>query len=356
MDTERTFIMKLRQELSLNYTIAKFDAIDIKDGYYYETSDRTLMDFFRALYSNTQHPVLVVHKDSRNIFYANPAAVTGSSSAELLHKNIDDEFDIIDSCYSEEPVAYINKEWLAKTETPFEWELESYVLIEFKNQSYVPDKETLESWKKMISVMLHRFRSPLTGISGYLELLQEENENPDHDSYFQSVSKGIHHLYDMMDELEVLYHIPSNYNDEKSASVKVKDIIQRTVLNYSPDLQKAIKVASIDEDLMVSCDPANLSRIFGILLENALEYSSGKENSIRLSVPEPNIIQVANDGSPIPDSISEHLFEPFVTSQADNLGIGLTMALLYAQPFGGTIFLSKNNMEEGIVFSICLPG
>ena len=66
-------------------------------------------------------------------------------------------------------------------------------------------------------------------------------------------------------------------------------------------------------------------------------------------------IKISNEGSAIPPEINDHIFHPFVTSKANNLGIGLTMALIYTNQFGGTIFQTENGEESKISFTICFP-
>ena len=91
-----------------------------------------------------------------------------------------------------------------------------------------------------------------------------------------------------------------------------------------------------------------------LLVENALEYSP--ENSpVVISQLSENSIKISNECFNMPEEVKEHIFHPFVTSKSNNLGIGLTMALVYANQFGGTIFLTEDGSDGRVSFTICFP-
>lgn len=344
-------MMTLRQETCTpDLAIKPVNAFKQIDGYHYTTSEYTLMQIIKDLFNGYPHPIMVLHRNNREICH-----VSHSSSGEdiLLGQNFDQAITFVDPEVSAEPVARINDQWLEFEERPFTWEEEKYTLVVFKQRNEIPDEETIGCWRNMIAVMLHRFRSPLTGISGYVDMLSEHNEDARQDKYFNLVNKGLNHLYDMMDELEILYTTDSDQVEDELTSFNAEKLFQSILLDYPADVQERIDMSSIDFDMELHGNPASLKNIIELLIQNGLDH--GPDHAVTISVPSEKLIQITNPGPAIPESITKNLFSPFVTDKANGLGIGLTLALLYAHQLGGTIFLSKNDEIEGITFSLCLP-
>ncbi|MEQ8525953.1 HAMP domain-containing sensor histidine kinase [Gracilimonas sp.] len=340
----------LRQELYTTNAVTHVNAFNKIDGYYYETSEHKLMKIIKDLFKGYPHPIMVLHHDNREICFTNLPA---SSEEKLIGQRFDDTVELVEEEISREPVAYFNKQWFCVEERPFQSDEENYILIIFSNRQEVPDEETLASWKNMIAVMLHRFRSPLTGIAGYVDMLAEYDENPDKDKYFTLINKGINHLYDMMDELEILYNIEPGYLEDETASIEAGKLFHNLLLDYPADIREQINLKSIKPGVKFHTNPSDLKHILNILIQNGLEHNP--DGDLSVSVPSEHLIQISNKGQTIPDHIAQNIFSPFITDKANGLGIGLTIALLYINQLGGTIFLSKNNAAEGVTFSICLP-
>jgi signal transduction histidine kinase len=66
------------------------------------------------------------------------------------------------------------------------------------------------------------------------------------------------------------------------------------------------------------------------------------------------LLFVIDEGSGVPDEILQKLFTPFVTTKAQGLGIGLTIARTIVEAHAGTI-LARNDPQGGATFTVTLP-
>jgi signal transduction histidine kinase len=65
-------------------------------------------------------------------------------------------------------------------------------------------------------------------------------------------------------------------------------------------------------------------------------------------------IRVADTGPGIPDKMLAAMFEPFVTTRPDGLGMGLAIARMIVAAHGGTLSAS-NNEGGGATLTLVLP-
>lgn len=304
--------------------------------------------------SGLPNPVFLLKNSSENIFYANRAAIS-----ELPFENASDL--TLSDCVKLLPLnddvnyAQLNHKWYqAKTEE-FEIPEGKLTLLELTKIEGIPDNDTLESWKNMIAVMLHRLRSPLTGINGYLDMLENEVDAKKHSKRFESINKGFNHIYDLMDELEIFYNLSPNYDDSEFTEVEIESIIDETLIGFSIEQQQRIIFEkSSDPSILTFTNPDALKQIISALLTNALEHSSDENIEVSYSPANGGSISVKNDAETLEPLIKDQIFHPFVTTKATNLGIGLPAALIQALQIGGIIFLTEEECSIKLTFQFPL--
>lgn len=344
----------MKNYTTLQLEINPTDEIDRNDDYYSSVSDYAFMDVISTLIEDISYPVFVVRRGSRFVYALNQAAKEGLPPTLLDDVVIDDLLVANDSVLENQPIVFFNKHWyLVNSDTFFAGD-EEFEKIELKIHSTIPDAITLDRWKHMIAVMLHRFRSPLTGISGYLDLLIDETSDVKTLQRTEKIDSGVNHLADLMDELEYFYHIPSQFDISKLEQVELQSVLNRVQFDMPAESRNRIQFLRSKEAKPFNATTDSLEKVLKLLVSNAIHYSTNG-SPVSISQLSNKSIKISNEGSPIPPNISAHVFHPFVTSQANNLGIGLTMALLFANQFGGTIFQTENGENGRISFTICFP-
>jgi signal transduction histidine kinase len=66
------------------------------------------------------------------------------------------------------------------------------------------------------------------------------------------------------------------------------------------------------------------------------------------------MVAVKDSGTGIDELDADRLFQPFYTTKADGLGMGLSISRTIIQALGGTIW-GENNREFGATFQFTLP-
>jgi two-component system sensor kinase FixL len=109
----------------------------------------------------------------------------------------------------------------------------------------------------------------------------------------------------------------------------------------------------------VFVDKVQIQQVILNLTRNAIEAMANSERRELILFTEPRddktvLIGVTDTGSGIPQDVAAQLFQPFVTSKADGLGVGLSVSRTIIEAHGGRIWV-EDNPGGGTAFLFTLP-
>lgn len=109
----------------------------------------------------------------------------------------------------------------------------------------------------------------------------------------------------------------------------------------------------------VLADKIQIQQVLVNLMRNAMEAMSGspkRKLTVSISATEADMVQtdVSDTGSGLPAQIRETLFEPFKTTKATGMGVGLSISRSIIEAHRGRLW-AGSNPEGGAVFSFTLP-
>jgi PAS domain S-box-containing protein len=112
---------------------------------------------------------------------------------------------------------------------------------------------------------------------------------------------------------------------------------------------------------LIRGDRVQLQQVLLNLILNAIEAMSGiKERPCELTIvsasngPDAVTVEVRDSGTGLDPQHAPHLFEPFYTSKAEGLGIGLSISRSIVEAHGGRLSAAANE-PHGTVFQFSLP-
>jgi signal transduction histidine kinase len=203
----------------------------------------------------------------------------------------------------------------------------------------------------------HELKTPLTALSGYLEMLEDEEDERVRAEFLEDMRSQTERLQKLARTLLDLSRLDANAVTFRKEEVDLEDLLHelRRDFGYTG---RPVNVR-VDQDVPpVATDPTQLHRMLAILMDNALKYS---EAPVELSLSREDgraVISVIDRGCGIPEADIPHIFDRFYraqgSSRADGTGLGLALAREINDHLGGEIRV-QSRPGAGSTFSVTLP-
>ncbi|HNX26610.1 MAG TPA: response regulator [Phycisphaerae bacterium] len=231
-------------------------------------------------------------------------------------------------------------------------------------RKFKEQKELEELKDNLIHMIVHDMRSPLQGMLGYLELLQNDSAllGETHRDYVNMLEQSGKMLINMISDLLDVTRLEKNNMPISRQLCDMRTIIEQSIKNLGYLAENRIDALIPESKVMLMCDRELITRVVVNIVGNALKYEPvGMKVRIACSQSENNVsVSIADDGPGIPEEYHQKIFEKFGQLSADggrkplSSGLGLTFARLAVEAHGGNIALTSE-MNKGSTFTFELP-
>jgi len=220
--------------------------------------------------------------------------------------------------------------------------------------------EKLASIGRISAGIAHEIRNALTSVKLNIQKLVQSDRLDETEKEHLSISQeGIGQMEKFVKELLDFTRV-SELNLARFSLGQILDESIKTLAD-TLELKKVVLEKNYKEGLpQVLVDADKLKQVFLNILRNAFEAveEKGKIN-ISLSLlkeQEGSKIRVfiSDNGCGIPEENRETIFEPFYTTKASGIGLGLPIARKIIEQHRGTIRVKKNE-AQGTSFEILIP-
>ncbi|MBL4666447.1 MAG: HAMP domain-containing protein, partial [Sneathiella sp.] len=223
---------------------------------------------------------------------------------------------------------------------------------------------------QFMAMMTHEIRTPLSGITGVMDLLEEgdlDEEQSQCVSIAQDLSMG---LLQIINSILDFSRLESNKAEVENLPFDVRQLASE-IHNLFQIIAKEKGVSftkTVSEDVpnMVVSDVQHIRQILFNIVGNAAKFTNkgGVELYIGMSLVNARKgvlkIEVSDTGIGIPEGMSEKLFEDYVQCDASHsrryggTGLGLAISKRLTDLLGGEIGFSSK-LGEGSKFVVLLP-
>jgi signal transduction histidine kinase len=217
-----------------------------------------------------------------------------------------------------------------------------------------------------VAAVSHELRTPLTSVSGFLELLGDEEDSLalTGRTYLTAARRGTARLQRIVEDLLLVAQIEADLLELHTEPVDLTELAAAAVeqaRTAAAEKRVAITLAT-DAPLPLEGDPTRLGQVLDNLLSNAIKYTpaggavvlstSGGDGHRR--------IEISDDGIGIPRGELGQLFSRFYRASTatrraiPGTGLGLVIARAIVESHGGTISLESRE-GEGTRVTVTLP-
>jgi signal transduction histidine kinase/putative methionine-R-sulfoxide reductase with GAF domain len=219
-------------------------------------------------------------------------------------------------------------------------------------------EDRLATIGRLLSSVIHDLKTPLTVISGYVQLMQTAESKEERDEYAEQVLKQFDHMSAM--QREVLEFA----RGEKSVLIR-KVYLQKFFEDVRKQLEREFQnrdieiVVDIQDRGTARFDEGKMLRVVHNLARNAAEAMTDSGGKFTITVKREKqsralVVTFADNGPGIPKEIEHRLFQSFATSgKKGGTGLGLAIAKKIAEEHNGSIVV--HSTRNGATFELRIP-
>ena len=238
---------------------------------------------------------------------------------------------------------------------------QAHKLLSYQNAQLV-ELDRLKD--EFVSSVTHELRTPLTSISGYVELLLEDEREDERRAYLQIVDRNASRLLGLVSDLLFAARLQDGRLELEHADVALQQVVRHAVESAGPRADSAgvALTAKVEAVPAVAGEEVRLAQLVDNLVSNAIKFTpAGGRVSVDLCARNGLVcVEVSDTGIGIPEEERERLFERFFRSQTalerqiQGTGLGLYISKAIVEAHGGRIGV-RSAAGEGTTFVVELP-
>ena len=210
-----------------------------------------------------------------------------------------------------------------------------------------------DSWTKLIRVLTHEIMNTVSPIASLSDAMAKSVDKNGHSEL--DIKAGLETISDSSKNLIGFVQTYRQLSGVAKPIRKALDLreLMDSVIGLNSEFIASCGASCLyrpeEADLMIYADEGQISQIFINLIKNALQAGARHiDISARMGKDDEVIIQVANDGEPIPPSAQEQIFIPFYTTKKEGSGIGLSLARQIMRNHNGSIELVRSDAQQTV--------
>lgn len=202
----------------------------------------------------------------------------------------------------------------------------------------------------------HEFKTPLAGITGAVELLQDHYEtmSPDERKRFlDNIAGDAERLSQLVTRLLDLARADMATPEAGVATVLAEPIRRAVDGQVRPDF--TVQVDAPRDVPAVAAPATTVESVLTILLQNARQAGAGGASITASLEGDMVVLTVTDDGPGVPEADRDRLFEPFFTSRRTSGGTGLGLPIARSLLEASQARIELVERAPGATFRVTLP-
>ncbi len=219
-----------------------------------------------------------------------------------------------------------------------------------------------------ISTITHEFRTPLTSIRAFSEILlaDPEVDLAERTKFLGIITRETERLTRLINQVLDLAKIESGRAEWQMSQVDLREVVADTVTGMSQMFKEKnvhMEVSLPERVSPVRADVDRLIQVLLNLLSNALKFSPEHSGRVEVALTEENgkvRVSVRDNGPGVRPEDQSYIFDKFrqvgdtLTGKPPGTGLGLHISRQIIESFGGNLWV-ESRAGEGACFFFALP-
>ncbi|HEY9583400.1 MAG TPA: HAMP domain-containing sensor histidine kinase [Candidatus Paceibacterota bacterium] len=220
---------------------------------------------------------------------------------------------------------------------------------------------------EFVTIIAHKFRTPLTQMKWILETLKEKEQDSYKLESIKTLEQSNRNLISLTGTLIELTDSAdtslASYTFEKINACEMVNGMVSSLKDSFHEKNLFLGVKCASEEIFVMVDKPRMDFVLQTIMENAIRYSPpGRSVDIEVGrVKNKAIISVKDYGIGIDPADMGNVFSKFFRApnaqnmDTEGFGVGLYLAQSIARRHNGKIEVFSEGLEKGTTFSVVLP-
>ncbi|MCI6427992.1 MAG: response regulator [Rikenellaceae bacterium] len=226
------------------------------------------------------------------------------------------------------------------------------------------EKEMVEDKMKFFSHIIHEIKTPLTLITTPLnDIISKDELDTAARNDLKVMKDSTDYLTSLVNELLDYVRIERKGMVLNPETVDLNGKIGLLIFDFRPEADNRgleMEFEASQDAITVLADAGAIDKVISNLLLNAVKYASTYIKIKTRIEDKLAVMEIENDGRPIPDNFRESIFKPFVRyrevgdGDVSGVGIGLSLARNLAELMSGSLELSPDRDCNRFIFKLPL--
>lgn len=218
--------------------------------------------------------------------------------------------------------------------------------------------------KRFIENVTHEFKTPLTIIRAYVDLIEMYTDDPKlMEDARSNIGNETLRLLEMVDKALYIYSLEKYDFEANGECIEVANLLKDISKRMEGKVKKFELSTHLDlNEAYIFADRESVTQIFVNIVDNAIKYNVPKgEIFISNYIEKENVsILIKDTGIGIPEEAKNKIFEAFyrvdkeLSKQTNGVGLGLALVKELVERQNGKIQLESQE-EKGTTFKISFP-
>ncbi|NUM72171.1 MAG: response regulator, partial [Ignavibacteriaceae bacterium] len=216
--------------------------------------------------------------------------------------------------------------------------------------------------------MSHEVRTPMIGILGYSELLNEEIEDEELKGMAASIHKSATRLLETLNLILDLSKIEAEKMTIVNRKIDLKELTSDVIESFLISAKNKglyLELISETDDLVIHSDDRIIGQILNNLINNAIKFTFNGGIRLHLSKKIKNgfdyaVIKCSDTGIGIPEDKQFFIWDEFrqvsegIGRNFEGTGLGLTLTKKFVAKIDGEISV-ESEVNKGTTFTVVIP-